>query len=138
MLAHRIVLVSAVVLAVASCGSSSGPSNTPTGGGGTSGGSTTMAGQHGCTNVQGSCSSNNGLSCEEWAGYDAVSFSNFMKNCNHPNQVFSMDPCPQTNKVAGCEVAVNGVCDVIWSYPPTPASAVQTGCVGQSQMYVTP
>src|SRR5262249_16344808 len=106
----------AVGLAVASCGGGSSGGSAE-GAAGTGGGSTTMGGAHGCTNVQASCSSNNGLSCEEWAGYDAASVANFMKNCDRPGQVYSTGPCDKTNAVGGCMETPNDVCAVIWSFP---------------------
>jgi hypothetical protein len=131
------VFAAALAFTVLGCGGSSG-SPGDGGGAGASGGPTTIAGPHGCTNILGSCTSNGGLSCEEWAGYDAATIAAFKNGCNHPNQVWSTGPCDLTNSVGGCEVATHGICDVIWSFPPTPASAVQMGCTGQSQMFVTP
>ncbi|HEY4188770.1 MAG TPA: hypothetical protein VGP07_27125 [Polyangia bacterium] len=132
MLAFALVVVSNVFCLA--CGSSSG---TPGGGGGATG-TTSTGGLHGCTNIQGSCTSNGGLSCEEWAGYDAASVANFMSGCNHPNQVLSAGPCDTTATVGGCGVATGAVCGVIWSFAPVTASEVQTDCNGQYQTFVTP
>lgn len=123
-------------LAVFSCGGTSSPAGADGGGG--SGGSQSTAGPHGCTNIQGSCTSNMGVSCEEEAGFDAASLARFKAGCNHPNQVWSDGPCDRTGTVGGCGTDVNGVCGTIWSFAPITAAEVQTGCVGQYQMLVTP
>jgi hypothetical protein len=123
-------------VAVLSCG---GTSSAPGADGGAgAGGSQTMAGPHGCTNIQVSCTSPTGASCEEWAGFDAKSLANFKAMCNHPNQVWSDGPCDRTGTVGGCEQPVNGVCDVIWSFAPVTAADLQMGCVGPNRMLVTP
>jgi len=123
-------------LVILSCGGTSSPAGGD-GGAGT-GGSQTMAGPHGCTNIQASCTSPMGAGCEEWAGFDAKSLANFKAMCNHPNQVSSDGPCDRTGTVGGCEQAVNGVCDVNWSFAPVTAAELQTGCVGTNRMLVTP
>jgi hypothetical protein len=38
----------------------------------------------------------------------------------------------------GCEVATNGVCGVIWSFPPITASELEMDCRGQYQVVVSP
>jgi hypothetical protein len=131
--------VGALVLGLASLGCG-GSSAAPVGDGGTAGtsGGETTAGPHGCTNIEGSCSSNMGLSCEEFAGYPAATVSNFMKGCNHPNQVWSTSPCGTATSVGGCAVSTNGVCGVIWSFPPVTAADLQSSCNGLHQMFVTP
>jgi hypothetical protein len=130
------LLVVLSCFAILSCGGSSGTSGADGGAG--SGGSQTTAGPHGCTNIQGSCTSNMGAGCEEEAGFDAKSLANFKAMCNHPNQVWSDGPCDRTGTVCGCEQAVNGVCDVIWSFAPVTAAELQMGCVGTNRMLVTP
>ena len=119
-----------------SAGSGGGAAGSSGGSAGSGGGAT--VGPHGCTNIQVSCTSNGGLSCEEWAGYDAVSVANFMKSCNHPNQVLSMGPCDTSASVGGCGIVAPRVCAVSWANPPVTAADSRRAARGRSQMFVTP
>jgi hypothetical protein len=124
------------IIAVLSCG---GTSSSPAGDSGAgAGGSQTTVGPHGCSNVQGSCTSNMGVSCEELSGFDAASVARFKAGCNHPNQVYSDGACDRTGAVGGCGTVVRGTCGVIWSFPPVTAAQLQSSCVGQYLMFFPP
>jgi hypothetical protein len=130
----------ALALTVVGCGGSGGSSSDGGGADSPVGGSSAV-GAHGCSNIQGSCTSNGGtdtMSCDEFAGYDATLIATFMSHCNGANQVYATKPCDRTGAVGGCAIAVNGTCSVEWGYAPSvSATDLQTACMG-SGTFVTP
>jgi hypothetical protein len=143
---QRGAALSAVWLAIglAGCGGSSGSPGAPADGGGNAGssGGGSMLGAHGCTSIEVSCLSNAGSlapSCEEQGGYGAATVARFMSNCQHPNQVFSTNPCDHTGAIGACVIAVNGSCAATWAYGTVvTASDLQTSCTGAHGTFVAP
>jgi hypothetical protein len=126
-------------IAALGCGGSSNGNPGGAGGSAASSSGPSTGGPHGCSTIQASCLAPSGYTCEELGGYDAASVANFMASCNHvAGSVWSTSPCDRTGSVGGCQVAVNGACGVIWSFAPITASELQSNCVGQSQVFVTP
>jgi hypothetical protein len=115
-------------VAAAACGSSDDPDFTDGGGGPGFDASSQAA----CSMTPyGSCRSNDGFACAEYAG--SISQQQAMAQCgNFGETTWSSSPCDRTDTVGGCQIGqaspLGAYCTTLWWYPPTTAEAGMAAC----------
>ena len=79
----------------------------------------------------GSCRSNDGLACAEYAG--AITQQQAMAQCgNFGDTTWSDAPCARAGSVGGCQLGndspLGAYCTTIWWYPPATAEGGMAAC----------